>query len=160
MTSGTGSIEARLQRVEDELAIRRIIEDYAAFLDGRDFKGYVGLFAPDGNWTNAVGSYTGQDAIYQMLLDDVGVDGAPNRNNFHIITNERIDIDGDTAKSTCRYLFIFPSKTRQPVTALAGLYQDEFVRLENGWKIKRREAIEVLPTHDEWEKLFSLKTDS
>lgn len=153
------SVEARLQRVEDELAIRRILEDYAHYLDSRDFKGYVSLFTPDGNWTNAVGSYTGHDAIYQMLLDDVSADGAPNTSNFHFITSARIDLDGDRATSHCRYTFVFASPTRQPVVALAGAYHDEMVRYEGAWKISKRVAEEILPTHEEWEKIFQLKAN-
>ena len=42
------SLEQRIERLESESAIRRILVDYAAFLDGRDYARYAALFAPDG----------------------------------------------------------------------------------------------------------------
>ncbi len=42
----------RVQRMEDESAIRRIMVDYAARLGARDIDGYVALFAKDGIWQN------------------------------------------------------------------------------------------------------------
>ncbi len=52
MAPATGSaqasaltLEQRLQRVEDELAIRRVLVDYAATQDARDYSGYAALFA-------------------------------------------------------------------------------------------------------------------
>ena len=46
------SIEERLKRVEDELAIQRILFDYSAFLDEGDYESYLGLFAEDAEWSN------------------------------------------------------------------------------------------------------------
>ncbi|HSG34059.1 MAG TPA: hypothetical protein VLA37_05955, partial [Sphingomonadaceae bacterium] len=37
--------EERLQRLEAESAIRRILVEYGAFLDGRDYAAYAALFA-------------------------------------------------------------------------------------------------------------------
>ncbi len=44
------SVEQRLQRVEDELAIRRILVEYSATQDDHDYAAYVALFAKDGEW--------------------------------------------------------------------------------------------------------------
>jgi hypothetical protein len=47
------TIEQRLQRVEDELAIRRVLVDYASTQDARDYAGYAALFAKNGDGTVA-----------------------------------------------------------------------------------------------------------
>ncbi len=100
------SIPTRMQRVEDQLAIERILIDYAAFLDARDYASYAALFAPDGEWANGGGSHKGQAAIRQMLESTMGPAGASNTANYHIITNPRVDLNGDRATATSRYLFV------------------------------------------------------
>jgi len=67
------TIEQRLQRVEDELAIRRVLVDYSATQDARDFAGYVALFAKDGEWVNGKTVYKGREAIHKMLVGLYGV---------------------------------------------------------------------------------------
>ena len=41
--AGKLTIEQRLQRVEDELAIRRVLVDYSATQDAHDYAGYAEL---------------------------------------------------------------------------------------------------------------------
>ena len=66
------TIEQRLQRVEDELAIRRVLVDYAATQDARDYAGYAALFAKHGEWVNGNRVYKGRDAIVKMLVSLYG----------------------------------------------------------------------------------------
>jgi uncharacterized protein (TIGR02246 family) len=149
------SLAARVQRVEDELAIQRILVDYAAFLDGRDYASYAALFAPDGEWTNATGSHKGQAEIRKMLEGTLGPAGAPNRSNYHIITNPRVDLNGDRATATSRYLFTMRGPDGRPTPSLAGVYHDELVRLNGKWKIQRRVADDIMPTPEEWRKIIA-----
>jgi hypothetical protein len=48
--SGGFTLEQRVQRVEDELAIRKALVDYPVTQDAHDYDGYVGLFAKQGEW--------------------------------------------------------------------------------------------------------------
>lgn len=150
-----GSLETRMQRVEDELAISRILVDYAAFLDGRDYARYADLFAPDGEWTNAAGTHKGPAAIRQMLERTLGPPGAPNASNYHLISNPRIDLAGDRATATSRYLFMMRGTGGQPTPSLAGIYRDELVRQGGKWKIARRVADDIMPTPEEWRKFIA-----
>jgi ketosteroid isomerase-like protein len=149
----SNSIEARLQRVEDELEIQRIIVDYAVHLDNRDYAAYVGLFAADGEWGNAEGGYKGHAAIHGMLKKIIGPEGAANDANFHIPSNFKVDVDGDRATAFSRFLFMIRGPDGAPVPALAGLYRDEFVREGGAWKIKRRMAENIMPNSAEWAKI-------
>lgn len=152
------SVEERLQRVEDELAIQRILFDYSVYLDGRDWDGFVSLFAPDGVWSNVEGIYQGREAIMAMLRGPNGGSDAPSQtvNYYHANSNWRIEVEGDTATCISRYLFVLRRDLR-PTSALAGQYRDEFVRTGEGWKIKHRIAEELIPTHAEWEDIFLSK---
>ncbi len=155
LATAQGTVEARLQRVEDELAIRRILVDYAAFLDGRDYARYAGLFTADAEWRNATASHKGQAAIRQMLEGTLGPAGAPNRSNFHIISNPQVDLNGDRATATSRYLFVMRGPDGRPVPSLAGVYHDELVRQGGQWKIQRRVADDIMPTAEEWRKIIA-----
>ncbi len=66
------TIEQRLQRVEDQRAIQRVLIDYAARQDARDYAGYASLFAKNGEWASGKNSYKGRDAILKMLVNLYG----------------------------------------------------------------------------------------
>jgi uncharacterized protein (TIGR02246 family) len=150
-TSGL-TIEERLRRVEDELAIRRVLVDYSATQDARDFDGYVALFARDGEWINGKTVHKGREAIHKML---VGLYGAPqpgyvNNESFHITSNPQIDVNGDRATARSRHLLVMRGPKGQPTPMLAGRYEDELIREDGKWKILRRVDNPVMPTREEW----------
>jgi len=146
----TGSVEERLQRIEDQLAIHRLLDDYAAFLDARDYERYAMLFAPNGEWIGGVGHHKGRAAIRAMLVDLLGPPGSENRTEFHLLSNARVDVEGDRATATSRYLFVRRGSDGGPQPALAGLYTDMLVRADGRWLIARRIADDILPAPEEW----------
>ena len=155
--AGPMGLASRMQRVEDRLAIERVLVDYAGFLDGRDYASYAALFTPNGEWKNGAGAHKGQAAIRQMLESAMGPAGASNRANYHVITNPRVDLDGDRATATSRYLFVMRGPGGQPTPSLAGVYYDELVRQGGVWKIKRRVADDIMPTPEEWRKIIAVQ---
>lgn len=146
----------RLQRVEDELAIRRILVDYSATQDARDYEAYVALFARDGEWVNGRTVHKGREAIHSMLLDLYGPTPADYVNNesYHITSNPQIDVQGDRATARSRHLLVMRGPGGEPVPALAGRYEDELVREHGEWKILRRVDYPVMPTAEEWMKFI------
>jgi ketosteroid isomerase-like protein len=148
---------ARLERLEAEAAIRRILVDYAAFLDGRNYDRYAALFTPDGEWTGGGGTQKGQAAIRQMLAGILGPAGAANTENFHIISNPEIDVaaDGQSAKATSRYLFVMRGADGRPVPSLAGIYRDELVRSGGQWLIRKRNANDIMPSAEQWRAIIA-----
>lgn len=152
MAQDGDSVEARLQRVEDELAIQRVLVDYSATQDARDFAGYAALFARDGEWVNGVNTYKGREAIHRMLIDLYGEPPADfvNNDSYHISTNFRIDLRGDRATAQSRHLLIMRGPNGEPTPMLGGRYEDEFIREDGEWKILRRVDYPVMPTQDEW----------
>jgi len=146
-------IEELAERVgilEDEKAIREVIVRYGEYLDARDYAGYASLFASDGEWVGGFGHVKGPAAIRQMLVDNLGepAEGFVNKSSFHLMTTVVVDVDGDTAKARSRYLFFTASPDDRPVVSLAGRYEDEFVRENGEWKIKRRITHGVIPYRD------------
>ena len=150
------TVEQRLRRVEDELAIQRVLVEYAARQDARDYPGYASLFAKNGEWVNGKNAYKGREAILKMLTDLYGTPpaGYVNSESYHISTNFQIDVNGDRATVRSRHLLVMRGPKGEPTPSLAGRYEDEFIREEGQWKILRRVDTPVMPTAEEWMKFI------
>ncbi|PZN35222.1 MAG: hypothetical protein DIU71_00505 [Proteobacteria bacterium] len=150
------TIEQRLQRVEDELAIHRVLVDYAATQDARDYDGYVALFAKEGEWVNGTAVYKGREAIKNMLIGLYGATppGYVNNESYHLTSNPQIDVQGDRATARSRHLLVMRGPNGEPIPALAGRYEDELIREDGEWKILRRVDYPVMPTAEEWMKFI------
>lgn len=148
------SIEERLRRAEDQLAIQRVIVEYAARLDAQDFDGYADLFAREGEWRNGNTVRRGREEIKDLLVGLFGTppEGFVNRESYHLVSNPQIDIDGDRATARSRHLLIMRGEDGSPVPELTGLYEDEFIREDGEWKILRRVDNPIMPTPEEWRK--------
>ncbi len=149
-TSAQPTLEQRVQRMEDESAIRRMLIEYGAFLDAKDYRAYAALFAPDGVWQGGFGTFTGPAAIEAMLTANLGAPeaGFVSKSNFHMLTNPLIAIDGDRAHVRSKYLFWTASPDMRPTPLLAGRYVDEFVRVGGQWRIARRSTWGQIPFRD------------
>ncbi|HSQ95626.1 MAG TPA: nuclear transport factor 2 family protein [Croceibacterium sp.] len=143
------TLEQRVQRMEDESAIRKILIEYGADLDAKDYHAYAALFAHGGVWQGGFGTFTGPAAIEKMLIDNLGAPepGFVNKANFHMLTNPIIEIDGDRAHVTSKYLF-WTATDGKPTPLLAGRYVDDFVRENGQWKIAKRATWGAIPFRD------------
>jgi uncharacterized protein (TIGR02246 family) len=150
------TLEQRVQRVEDELAIRRVLVDYAATQDARDYSGYAALFAMDGEWVSGKTVHKGRAAIHKMLVDLYGTPppGYVNGESYHLTSNPQIDLHGDRATARSRHLLVLRGPGGEPTPALAGRYEDELIREDGQWKILRRVDYPVMPTSEEWMKFI------
>ena len=137
--------EERLQRIEDHIAIERLIMDYGVALDKRDFDAYSSLFAKNGSWSGSIGTFTGPAAIKAAMLKAFAGPGSKNiGSNFHVLTNPIIDITGDTATATSKWTFM-RMVDNKPVIALAGGYEDKLIRENGKWKFLARVATNPPP---------------
>jgi uncharacterized protein (TIGR02246 family) len=151
------TLEQRVQRLEDVAAIQRVLVEYSARIDARDFAGYAALFAQDGTWQNGTTVRRGREEIQAML---VGLFGTPeagfvNAEDYHLVSNPQVDVQGDRATARSRHLLVMRGENGQPQPMLAGLYEDELIREDGGWKILRRVDNPVMPTADEWLKIIA-----
>ena len=140
------SLAARVQRLEDTQEIQSVLLDYGRFLDARDFAAYSRLFAKDGEWVGGFGTVQGPAAIQAFMEKNIT---GPNRGNtFHILSNFKIDVHGDTATAWSRWTFVTPGADKKPAIAQAGRYDDTLVRENGKWKFKRRTASNDIPVPD------------
>jgi len=132
------SVETRLQRFADKEEIQRVLLEYGRALDARDFTAYSNLFAADGEWVGGFGSVKGPANIKAFMEKNMGTNGNPT-NNYHLLSNFVITVNGDTATAWSRWAFVQP-QDRGAVIAQAGRYDDTFVRENGVWKFKKRTA--------------------
>ena len=141
------TVEQRLEKMEAESAIRKILIQYGAFLDAKDFVSYAGLFSKDGEWIGGFGRFKGPANIQKMLEEKLGKaePGYINKQSYHLMSNPIIEINGDRAHVTSKYLFVMASPDNKPVPTLAGRYVDDFIRENGKWKVLKRVTHGVIP---------------
>jgi hypothetical protein len=147
--TGVGSLEAlaaRVRALEDREQIRALILEYGVAHDGRDYRHFAELFARNGEWVGGLGSARGPAAIFELMDRTIGHDPQPGGSGtYHVMTNEQIEIDGDRASATTKWIYLTPGPDGAPRMVFLGHYNDEFVREDGEWKFLRREAPALIP---------------
>ena len=136
-----GTVEERLQKLEDVEGIRNLLIDYGRALDARDFDAYGKLFAKDGAWKGGMGGATGPENIANMVRAGFAkMDPKQYENSNHVMTSMDIAVDGDTATAWSRWLWVIPGADGIGRVQRAGHYEDTLVREDGQWKFKTRQA--------------------
>lgn len=130
----------RLQVLEDREEIRQIFVDYAKCLDSGDHAGYASLFASDGVLVAQLGEAVGPAAIEAILDKNLGPHVRGHLpTSIHVMTNQQIDVDGDTATTDLVWYYLTSDPDTVPTVLQSGHYNDVLVREDGRWKIKRHE---------------------
>ena len=136
-----GALAARLQVLEDREEIRALILAYGQAHDHRDYRMFASLFATDGEWIGGLGSAKGPDAIFALMDEKIGHNPLPNGSGtIHVMTNFQIEIDGDRASATTKWLYLTPNEDNSPKATYLGHYDDQFIRENGRWKFLRRQS--------------------
>jgi hypothetical protein len=139
------SIANRLRSLEDREEIRQLLMNYGRFLDKRDFVSFSQLFVEkDGEWIGGMGSAKSPEDIRKLMENTIGA-AVGNTCNCHIFTNEIIDLQGDRADVTAKWMFIVQSDSGHPQVLLLGHYEDSLVRENRCWKFLRRTVYMDIP---------------
>lgn len=117
--------ETEAQKIADEQAVRRVLDEYCLRLEANPFEEWLDLFTDDTVYEVYRQSLQGREKVAAMLSQ------APH--GIHVPGATRIDLFGDRAETIQSYLFIPTSNDRWN----AGWYQRTLVRTEQGWKISR-----------------------
>jgi 3-phenylpropionate/cinnamic acid dioxygenase small subunit len=134
-------LEARLQRLEDERAIERVLIEYGRSLDARDFAAYSALFAKDGEWKGGFGSFRGPAAIKAAMEKTFATaTEIPKGNNFHVMSNFNIKVQGDRATAHSMFMF-FRMNGSKPEPVVTGRYEDTLIREDGVWRFQQRNAL-------------------
>src|SRR5436190_1111023 len=94
-------LAARLQRLEDEAAIRRVITSMATLADARAWDELVEVFTPTvtADWS-ALSGIPAAEVAAAELVDGWRAGLAGLTATQHLLGNQQIDLAGETARAT------------------------------------------------------------
>lgn len=116
-------MSSELQAVIDELAIRRVLDEYCLRMELNQFDEWLDLFTEDTVYEVYRLTLRGHKEVADVLSK------APH--GAHIGGAVRISINGDSAETVQNYAFISTSTDEWNV----GWYDRTLVRTDSGWKI-------------------------
>jgi 3-phenylpropionate/cinnamic acid dioxygenase small subunit len=119
-------------------AVAALVHRYAELLDAGDLDGVADLFAA-ATWSSGGRTLTGRAAVRRIYDGVLLYDGRPMTK--HVISDLRIDLDGDTASARCDFTVLQapPGRRLQPV--LAGRYHDRFTSDGGTWRFAERTIV-------------------
>ena len=146
-------LEARLGKVEDVLAIRHLQHAYGYYLDKCLYDEVVDLFAEDGEVVFIGGVYRGKKGAARLYAGRFRNNFADGKNGpshgrllDHPIMQDVITVADDRATAKARFRVLMQAGTHYSVATAktpvrqwfeGGLYENDYVREDGVWKIKR-----------------------
>jgi hypothetical protein len=131
----TGTIEQRLQALEDIEAIRKLKARYLSCCDRKDPQGMRACFAdgPVAIDYGPIGRFDDADTLVALYAQ---VACHPHMVELHHGVNPQIEMQGAShARATWGLHYCLINTETQTVTQLAGYYEDGYRRVGNDWKI-------------------------
>lgn len=131
------NLEQRLKDLEDIQEITRLKSEYCNAVDcgwdglTQDGDRLAELFVAEGVW-EAPGMLRldGREAIRNFFND------SPFPFGFHAVTNPVIQVDGDKATGQW-HLFCPCANAEREQIWIGGIYDDQFVRIADGWRLQQ-----------------------
>lgn len=132
------ALEARLQRVEDEQAIARLVASYGPLVDAGEVDRVAALWAEDGSYSVEGWEMRSRADVAAMVRSDAH-QGLISTGSCHFLGPAHVALseDGDTAVAVCESVLLARHKDR-PVIARMGANLFELARTADGWQITRR----------------------
>jgi len=135
------SYDARLQRLEDIEAIRRLKAAYcSACDDDHNGEAVAALFTKNGSWQH-IGKHStegtadnepknGRREISKFMLSLRSAGFI--RHSAHMVTNPVINVSGDEADGSWRFIMLY-SHTDGSFFRIIGHYEEQYVRIKGNW---------------------------
>ena len=123
--------------IEDRFAIEDLFIRYTTAMDEGDVETVVGCFTEDCVLeSNVIGRHPGLDGV-RMLATQMAKLKQQGRAYRHVISNFRIDVDGDRAHARC-YLLDYLTMNGKIELVSPGEYECDLIRTGRGWLLARR----------------------
>jgi len=137
------ALEQRLRRVEDELAIGRLMASYGPLVDAGDADAVAGLWAEDGEY-DVEGWHMRSRADVAKMVRSPAHQGLISGGAAHFLGPVRVDVDGDEAVAVCEsILFSHNDDGRGYRVWRAGANHVMLRRTPAGWRIVKRTTREL-----------------
>ncbi|MFB1297875.1 nuclear transport factor 2 family protein [Mycobacterium sp. pW049] len=126
---------------EDRQDISDVLVRYGTGIDSRDWTLFRTVFADDCELDyGEIGRWHGVDAVVDFMVAAHEMAG----HTLHRISNQAVTVDGDTATARAYVDALIMSQDNTSGVNAAGFYDDEFVRTDTGWRIRRRRFTTVI----------------
>jgi 3-phenylpropionate/cinnamic acid dioxygenase small subunit len=147
MTVDLEALAARLDRVEAELALRRLVHDYCIGADHRDAERWEAVWTHDAVWQTSPGWAPAEEAVTRVYRGRTEIRRAVEAQwtTFpvmqHATSNHTVErIEGDTAAGRCDAVILVQLPDRRWILG-GGTYADEYRREDGQWRIARRTVV-------------------
>ena len=129
-------LEQRIQRLEDELAITRLVSSYGPLVDAGQAEAVAGLWAEDGTYDVEGWQMTSQADIRGMVESDAH-QGLIGGGCSHFLGPAHVVVDSDEAVAVCESLLV---RHRDGGYIVRRASANHFVlrRGPDGWRIAHR----------------------
>lgn len=133
-------LEQRLEALEDERAIARLIGSYGPLVESGDADVVAALWAPDGTYDVEGWQMSGRDEVAAMVRSDAH-QGLIANGCCHFFGPPVITVDGDDGVAVCQSTLLVRSReARGYQVARAGVHLIRLRRGGAGWEIMSRTA--------------------
>lgn len=136
------ALEERLDRLEDELAIVRLITSYGPLVDGGEAEAVAELWTEDGVYDVDEGHMAGRDQLAAMVRSRAH-QGWISGGCAHFLGPAHVTLHGDTAVAVCHSLMVVNGGGEFGNDAAFGVrrataHHFDLVRTDGGWRVARR----------------------
>jgi len=126
---------------DDRRDISDVLVRYATGIDSRDWPLFRTVFTDDCELDYGdIGVWHGVDAVVDFMVAAHDMAG----HTLHRITNQTATVEGDTATARAYVDALIMSQDNTSGVNAAGFYDDELVRTDAGWRIRRRRFTTVI----------------
>ena len=129
-------LEKRLQSIEDERAIERLIASYGPLVDAGEADATADLWAVDGSYDVEDWHMRGRDDVAAMVRSDAH-QGLIRHGCCHFLGPAVVTVDGDDAVAVCESVLLLRRDGRF-VAARAGANHFRLRRIDGRWQITER----------------------
>lgn len=139
MSNDTSAFEARLARLEDQLAIYQIINAYGYAVDGLNAEEVGSCYVDDGIYAvGDIGEMKGRETI-EAITRDPGHRGLVAGGCAHMSSVPHVVIDGDEAIATCHTMVALNGKDGYFIGRLSASRLQLARQADGSWKIVHRQ---------------------
>ena len=130
------ALEARVTRLEDQLAIHRLINSWGPAVDTGQAEAAAALFSEDAVLKSDMSHLIGPAAIEEMVNSE-GHQALIRQGSAHIPAFPLVEIDGDRARAVGYSRVYLHTDTGYEVWRVSANYW-EFSRTASGWRVSSR----------------------
>lgn len=129
-------LEQRLQRLEDELTLSRMIAAYGPLVDAGEADAVASLWAEDGEYDVEGWHMRSRDDVRAMVHSD-GHQRLIQGGCLHFLGPAHVTVEGDDAVAVCESLLVRHREDGYSIRR-AGANHFRFRRLPEGWRVVHR----------------------